>query len=343
MASSAPSTVTGPGHDRTVALSVVVPVYVCAATLLPLHERLTKVLRSLVESYEIILVDDRGHDGSWQVLQELAADDPCVVACRMSRNVGQQLAITAGLEQSCGAQVVVMDCDLQDPPEAIPLLLARARQGFDIVFAKRRSDHQSATRMLANRVYFRLLGAISGHHYDGELGAFSLISRRVVHAFLQFRARERHYLMILYTVGYDSSVIEYERATRSVGESSYSLKRLLAHALSGLFFTTTRVLHWVIWSGLALAGAGILLALALAVRWYSHGAAPGWTSLIVAQFLVGGLITCCVGITGLYVGRIFEEVQRRPLYFVQDRLDGRTHEVRRVDADQLAGGHLAGE
>ncbi|MSP02703.1 MAG: glycosyltransferase [Acetobacteraceae bacterium] len=271
----------------------------------------------------IVFVDDRAKDGAWTVLRELAQTDPRVVAIRMSRNVGQQLAITAGIEQCAGNRAVVMDCDLQDPPEAIPALYARAREGFDIVFAKRKSDHQSAGRVLANRLYFAMLGFVSGRPFDGELGAFSIISRRTMQAFLQFSERDRHYLMILYEVGFESSVIEYERAIRRSGQSSYSISDLLAHALSGLFFTTTRLLYWVIYAGTALAGSGVLLAFTLVLQFYVGGAMPGWTSLIVVQLVVGGVIALCVGVTGLYVGRIFEEVQRRPLYFVQDRLDHR--------------------
>ena len=303
-----------------VALSVIVPVYGCGGTLVALHDRLVRVLGPLVPSFEIVLVDDRGPDSSWTVMRELAAMDPRVVACRMSRNVGQQLAITAGIEQSRGEYAVVMDCDLQDPPEAIPLLWQAAQDGADIVFARRRSDHQPTARLLANRLYFRLLGWIAGRRFDGELGSFSLISRRVMDAFLRFGEQGRHYLMILYAVGFETRTIEYERATREIGESGYSLGKLVSHALSGLMFSTTRVLHWVIYTGLGLAAAGVLFAALLAVRWLFFTAAPGWTSLIVAQLVVGGILALCMGATGLYVGRIFEEVRRRPLYFVQDRV-----------------------
>ena len=303
-------------------ISVVVPVYGCAATIQTLYERLTTVLVDLVPSHELILVDDRAKDGAWDILRGLAVADPRVVACRMSRNVGQQIAITAGLAECRGNWAVVMDCDLQDPPEAIPLLLAEARAGSDIVFAKRKSDHQDAGRQLANRLYFRILGMVSGRGFDGELGSFSIISRRVIDAFLQFRERDRHYLMILYELGFETAVVEYERAVREVGHSSYSLQKLLAHALSGLFFTTTRLLRWVIYAGIAMGGSGVALAAGLIVLWLVRGAAPGWTSLIVVQLLVGGLVTLCVGVTGLYVGKIFEASQQRPLYFLQDRLGG---------------------
>jgi len=247
----------------------------------------------------------------------------------MSRNVGQQLAITAGLQNCAGDQAIVMDCDLQDPPESIPLLLEAARDGTDVVFAKRKSGYQSPFRMHANRLYFRLLGLISGHHFDGELGAFSLISRRVIDAFLQFRERDRHYLMVLHEVGFETTTITYERATRGSGQSGYTLSRLIAQAVSGMVFSTTRVLHGVIYTGIVMAGAGLLLAVIVILGWLLRGALPGWTSLIVVQLLIGGVMTLCMGVTGLYVGRIFEASRQRPLYFVQDRLDAESRVHRR--------------
>jgi polyisoprenyl-phosphate glycosyltransferase len=321
-----------------VALSIVIPVHGCTATLGPLHERLTRTLASLVESYEIVFVDDRGPGEAWAILRQLAAADPRVVACRMSRNVGQQLAITAGLEQCSGDHAVVMDCDLEDPPEIIPDLLRAARDGADIVFAKRRSDHQPLGRRIAGRLYFRLLGMLAGLRFDSELGAFSLISRRVIDGYLLFRERDRHYLMILHELGFPTATIAYDRANRHAGRSSYSLAKLLAHALSGLFFTTTRLLHWVIYLGLGMAGSGVILALAIVVLWLRHGAAAGWPSLIVAQLLVGGVVTLCVGVTGLYIGKIFEAAQQRPLFFIEDRLGpARPDEVPVPSAKRLSG------
>ncbi len=302
---------------------MVIPVYGCSGILRSLYEQLSDVLPKLSDRYEVIFVDDRAGDGSWPILQELAAADPCVIACRLSRNFGQQIAITAGLEQSCGDHVIVMDCDLQDPPEVIAELVNAARRGFDIVFARRKSAYRSAFRTIAGRVYFRLLGLLSGCWIDAEVGAFSIISRRVVQAFLEFRERDRHYLMILRWLGFDSTTIEYDRAARTIGRSSYSLTRLFNFGLAGVFFTTTRLLHWVIYVGLALAGSGLLLALFFIIRWFMYGSVPGWTSLIVVQLVVGGLISLCIGVAALYVGKIFEASQQRPLYLMQDRIDGR--------------------
>lgn len=308
---------------RSVELSVVVPVYGCAATLRELHRRLTDVLSALADSYELVLVDDRSNDGAWPIMRELAEADGNVVACRLARNFGQQIAISAGLEQCCGEHAVVMDCDLQDPPESIPALYAKAREGFDIVYARRKSSHQSLDRRAFNRLYFSLLHLVSGQPFDGELGSFSIISRRVIDAFLRFKERDRHYLMVLGWLGFDTATLEYQRDVRREGRSSYSLRQLLSHAVSGVLFTTTRLLYWVIYAGIGMALLGILLAVFFVVRWYGDGALPGWTSLIVVQFLVGGLIILCLGVASLYIAKIFEAAQQRPLYILQDRIDGR--------------------
>jgi glycosyltransferase involved in cell wall biosynthesis len=313
--------VDGNEPSNIVDLSVVVPVYACAGSLAELHRRLTAVLAVLVDRYEIVFVDDRARDGSWALLQRMVAGDPNVVACRLSRNFGQQLAITAGLTECSGEYAIVMDCDLQDPPEFIPDLLAEARRGFDIVLANRRSDYHSGLRGPANRFYFWLVGAIAGRKISGDPGSFSIISRRVIEAFLSFKERDRHYLMVINWLGFELSTIDFDRAPRAIGQSSYTLGMLIAHALSGLLFSTTRLLHFVIYIGIALAGSAVSLALFFVVLWIANGATPGWTSLIVVQLFVGGIITMCVGVTGLYIGKIFEASQQRPLYFIQDRID----------------------
>src|SRR5258706_4471839 len=168
-----------------VELSVVVPVYGCRDSLRPLHERLTAALRGIGASYEIVLVDDCDRQGSWEVVEQLAREDHAVRAFRFSRNFGQHAAITAGLAQCSGRQAVVMDCDLQDPPEDIPRLLEKAREGYDIVLARRIEKKHSLMRRLASRLFFALLGTFNELRMDGSFGSFSLVSLPVIEAFLR--------------------------------------------------------------------------------------------------------------------------------------------------------------
>jgi glycosyltransferase involved in cell wall biosynthesis len=303
-------------------LSVVIPVYQCSAALNELYQRLTATLTQLVDSHEIVFVDDRSTDDAWPVLVALAGRDCRVVACRLSRNFGQQLAITAGLRECSGEHVVVMDCDLQDPPEAIADLWAAAQQGFQIILAKRKAAYHSRYRRMANRMYFSLLGGLTGQHIDGELGSLSLLSRPVVDAFLLFQESDRHYLSILYWLGFDRHTIEYDRHARTIGKSSYNFAKLLAHALQGVFFHTTVFLRLVMYSGFLVSLLGVLLAMFIIFDRWRGPLLPGWASIVVLQLLMSGLTISAIGTVGLYVARIFEQTKGRPLYVMQDRLQG---------------------
>jgi len=306
-----------------VELSVVVPVYGCAECLQTLHRRLVGALEGLVGSFEIVLVDDRARDGAWDVIRRLAEHDRRVRGVRLSRNFGQHAAITAGLAECSGACAVVMDCDLQDPPEAIPALLEKSRAGHDIVLARRGRKQHSLFRRTAAALYFRALGALSGRRFEGEFGAFSLITRPVIDAYLRFRDRDRHYLFILYWLGFDAAAIDYEHAPRHSGASAYSLRALLRHALEGLVFQTTTLLRWIVYLGFAVSAAGVVLAAYLLYVYFVLTPPPGWTSLAVLILVLGGVIIIGTGVTGLYIGRIFEQVKDRPLYVIDKRVNAK--------------------
>jgi len=298
-------------------LSVVVPVYGCESCLRRLHERLTTTLEGVGVSYELVLVDDRSRDRGWEILQELAAADTRVRALRLSRNFGQHAAITAGLQTSSGRHVVVMDCDLQEPPEEIPRLYAEALKGFDVVYARRRRRSHPRFRDRAARLYFRLLNAVAGTSLSAEYGNFSIISRKVVNAFLSFHDKDRHYLMILNWLGFSSSAIDFEHAERFAGESTYTLRSLFSFAFDGLFFQTTKILRWIVYAGFAISALGLALAVYFVINYLtiSHPF-PGWTSLGVLLLLLAGFIIVSTGVTGLYIAKIFIQVKDRPLYVV---------------------------
>jgi dolichol-phosphate mannosyltransferase len=300
-------------------LSVVVPVFNCAECLGPLHERIQAVMASLQLDYQIVLVDDRSGDCSWGILKEIATRDHRVDAVRLSRNFGQHAAITAGLARASGDWTVVMDCDLQDPPEVIPELLATARQGYEIVFGRRRRKGHSLMRRIASTAYFKVTNALLDTDIDGEFGTFSILSRKVVNAFLQIRDKDRQYLHILFWLGYKHTAIEFEHQPRFAGQSSYSFKRLLRHGFEGVFFQTTTLLRWIVYFGFLVALAGVALAAYLVLAYLSTTRPPeGWTSLAVLVLLVGGFIIVSTGVTGLYIGMIFKQVKDRPLYIIDE-------------------------
>jgi dolichol-phosphate mannosyltransferase len=275
-------------------------------------------VRPIAASLELILVEDRGNDGSWDIIRDLARTDPRVRGFRLSRNFGQHMAITAGLEQSRGRWVMVMDCDLQDPPELIPEFHRKAMEGYDLVLGRRTSRRQSPLRRHAAVLYFRLLSRLCGRRMSGDYGTFSILARPVVDAFLRFGDRDRQYIFILLWLGFQSAEVAYEPAERANGRSSYTIGKLIRHALNGLFFQTTVLLSWILYLGMLVAALGFATALYFLYRYFSGSMLPGWTSLIVVMLVLGGAILMSVGAVGLFVARIFEQVKSRPLYIVAD-------------------------
>jgi glycosyltransferase involved in cell wall biosynthesis len=311
----------GRGGAASVELSVVVPVYGCGACVEHLHERLSATLAQMGVRYEIVLVDDRSEDGSWPKIEALAARDPAVRGVLLSRNFGQHAAITAGLRHARGAWVGVLDCDLQDPPEELPRLYAKALEGHDIVFGRRVSKPTNFVRRQLGKLYFSGIRVFAGSQIDGQYGTFSVISRKVVEAFLRFRDQDRHYMMILTWLRFDTAAVDYTPAPRYRGRSSYSLSKLLEHAFDGVFFQTTILLRWIVYAGFCLAGLGTLLAFFLIYVRVVGTVYPGWTSIVAGGLLLGGFTITTIGITGLYVGKVFDQVRERPVYVI-DRVVG---------------------
>jgi polyisoprenyl-phosphate glycosyltransferase len=311
--------VTPPPGTRT-DLSVVVPVYECADSLSLLHERLERTLATLVESFEVIFVDDRSSDGAWPILKDLAGRSSNVTAIRLSRNFGQHAAITAGLAEARGRWSVVMDCDLQDLPEEIPALYRKALEGYDVVFGRRLRRHEGWLRKAATRSYLWLANRFLKMNIQGEYGSFSIISDRVRTAFLSLRDKDRHYLFILYWLGFEHSSVDVSRSARRAGSSAYTFHTLVRHALDGVFFQTTVLLKWIIYFGFALSLLGAALSAAFIAIYFAGNPYPGWTSLAVLLLIVGGFIIMSTGVTGLYIGKIFDQVKERPLYVIDEKV-----------------------
>ncbi len=309
-----------PSPSKTV-LSVVVPVYGCAGCLLELQQRLTKVLKTVTPQYEIIYVEDRGNDDSWEFLKRIAKKDKKVKAYRLSRNFGQHAAVTAGLFHSQGRWTVVMDCDLQDPPEDIPRLYRKALEGFDIVLMKRKNKKLSIFRRTAAAIYFKFINSFTTEHLNGVYGSFSILSQKVKHSFLRLNDVNRHYLFILRWLGFKTAYLEYEHGERFAGKSSYSLKSLLTHGFNGVFFQTTVLLRWIVYVGFVVSLLGWLSAFYILYLYYFYSIQPGWTSLAILTLIIGGFIIISTGITGLYIGKIFDQVKKRPLYVIDQVIE----------------------
>jgi polyisoprenyl-phosphate glycosyltransferase len=304
-----------------VELSVVVPVYGCADCLVALHDRLTASVASVTDSYEFVFVDDRSVDRGWDVLERLAREDSHVKAYRLSRNFGQDAAITAGLGQARGRWAVVMDCDLQEAPEEIPRLWAAAGEGYDVVRTIRRGWQHSIFRRWSSRLYRAMMrGAGPRSKYSN----MSLLSRRVVDAFLRLRDRDREYAIALNWLGFDFTAIEIDHHERHAGKSGYTLERLVKVAVDGVFFRTTVLLRVVVAAGFLIAASGVVLAAYEIVDYFAEKSksVPGYTSLAVLLLVLAGFIIVSVGVVGLYVGRIFEQVKERPLFLIDAEAEG---------------------
>ena len=303
-------------------LSVVVPVFNEEDTLRELHGRLTGALPP-VEVWEIIFVDDGSSDGSWPLMRELSAVDPKLRLVRLSRNFGHQAAITAGLEASRGEAVVVIDADLQDPPELIPELVARWRDGYDVVYAVRAErTGENPIRLLAISLFYKLFRRISGGDIPANVGDFRLVSRRVVDALMAMPERARFLRGMTSWVGFKQTGVEYRRDPRYAGTSKYPPRKLVRLALDGIVSFSTIPIKLVAWLGFALVVfCLVVLGWTLYTRFVTHSAPQGWTSLLVVVLLLGGVQLLSLGIIGQYVARIFDEVKQRPLYLVAETVE----------------------
>jgi dolichol-phosphate mannosyltransferase len=302
-------------------LSVIIPVYRCAGCLEELHARLVTAISTFTESFEIIMVDDASPDDAWAVMTALAAKDPRVKAVKLSRNFGQHPAFTAGLAEARGPRAATMDGDLQDPPEDLPRLWAKAEEGYEVVFAKRRKKQTSWRRQQISRLYHGLMSRFAPFPVDLDYGSLTLVDRPVLDSYLAMDNHGQHYMFVLHWLGFKATHIEYDQAERGDGgQSSYTLGTLLRFAIEGLFLQSTKLLYWIVYCGVAIATLGFLAALGMVIRYFTTAILPGWTSLIVLILTVGGLLMVGIGILAIYIGRIFEKVQGRPHYVVARRI-----------------------
>lgn len=306
-------------------LSIVSPAYQAEGCLVEFHRRLTAALTTLIADYEIILVEDGGTDDSWRVINELSRVDGRMRGLRLSRNFGQHVAISAGLAEARGRRVVVMDCDLQDRPEDLYRLIEAADEGHEVVLARRRKRQDARFRRATSRFFFYLMNLLSGGFQEPGVGTFSLISERVAHQYLQATDRYSHYLSTLGWLGFQPVLVDVEHAARHAGKSSYSLRRLIPHALNGMAMQTTRLLHLSTFGGLFISLVAVLMAAHLIYRrLFQSIGVEGWASLMVVVLLVGGAVLVSLGVLGLYLQVVFEQSRGRPLFVVGARTDVRS-------------------
>ena len=299
-------------------ISVAIPVYKAEHCLDELYRRLVASLETISPDFEIILVEDCGGDNSWQVIERLAAVDSRVRGIQFSRNFGQHYGITAGLDQCRGDWVVVMDCDLQDRPEEIPRLYAKAQEGFDIVLARRIARQDPAIKRISSWLFYRIFSYLAEIEYDGASGNFRIMSRKVVTNYRRMGEQLRFFGGLVQWLGFPTSNIPVEHAERFEGNSTYTISKLWKLATETIIAYSDKPLRIGIRFGFGMAALAFSYGMYILLRALLYGSPiPGWNSLIVSIYFIGGIIIAMLGIIGIYLGKSFDESKKRPLYIVR--------------------------
>ena len=285
-----------------------------------LCNQLDEHVSNITKNYEVILVNDASPDGAWEAIQSLAKGDSRIKGVDLSRNFGQQAAITAGLSHSTGEWVVVMDCDLQDQPKEIVKLYAKAQEGYEVVFGRRYQRQDSSMKIAVSRLYRRVFDYFTETTSDPAVANFGIYKRKVIDAFLTMRERNRTLQLFIRWLGFRNTSINIEHAARSGGESSYRFGKLFRMALSNIVSQSNKPLKISIAFGLLMSLSSLMYAVYLAIRHLLWDVpVPGWTSVMVSIYFIGGLLFANLGILGLYLGKVFDETKGRPLYVIRER------------------------
>jgi glycosyltransferase involved in cell wall biosynthesis len=299
-------------------ISVVIPVYKAELMLDELYRRLRDALEQVTPDFEIVLVEDCGGDRSWEVIERLAAADTRVRGLQFSRNFGQHYGITAGLDYCSGDWVVVMDCDLQDQPEEIPRLYAKAVEGYDVVLALRGARKDPFMKRITSKIFYSVFSYLADIEFDGNSGNFRIMSRRVVTNFTRMREQLRFFGGQVQWMGFPTSAIQVQHSERFEGNSTYTFAKLRKLATDTIIAYSDKPLRLAARMGLTIAAVSFCFGTYLLGKSLWHGSAiPGWASLIVSLYFIGGLIIGILGILGVYLGKTFDEVKKRPLYIVR--------------------------
>ena len=303
--------------------SLVVPIFNEEAVLPVLLRRLDNLLPRLDGPAEVIFVDDGSIDASPIVLEARARADARFRFLRLSRNFGQQVAMTCGVARARGQAVVIMDADLQDPPEIMLDMIAKWREGFEIVYAQRLSrEGESKFKLFTANLFYRVMSKLSEVDLPENVGDFRLVDRKAIDSFLAMPERDRFVRGMFSWIGYRQAVVQFHRPARAAGETKYSFAKMLRLAASGLVSFSDAPLRAALWIGVAMCAVAAAYALIVVAMWLAGAHLPrGWSSIIVVTTFLGGANMLMTGVLGVYIGRIHTEVKRRPLYFV-DRAIG---------------------
>ena len=299
--------------------SVVIPVYKCPWTLDELYQRLNNTLSTINKNYEIIMVDDGSPLNDWEIITKLAKKDKRVKGIKLSRNFGQHYAITAGLDFAKGQWVVVMDCDLQDQPEEILKLYNKAMEGYDIVVGRRAERKDGIFKRLSSKVFYILYSYFTETKIEDNLSSLCIFSSKVKNNLIQMKEHSRAYLFLLMWLGYKKTTVLIKHNERKHGKSSYNFKKSFELLINIITAHSNKPLRLFINIGFFISCSAFLYGLWILILYFFY-AKPilGWASIIVSIFFLGGVIIAGLGMLGIYIGKIFDEVKDRPLYIIEE-------------------------
>lgn len=305
-----------------IVLSVVSPVYKAEKIIEELIQRIESSLKAITDQFEIILVEDGSPDNSWSEIEKICKINPKVKGIKLSRNFGQHYAITAGIDHSKGEWVVVMDCDLQDQPEEISKLYNKALEGYDIVLARRVNRQDRLYKRVYSWLFYKVLSYLTGVTHDPSVANFGIYHRKVIQAVCSMRESIRIFPIMVRWVGFTSTKLDVAHASRTVGKSTYTFNKMLHLALDIILAYSDKPIRVAIKFGLFIAILSFLFAI-LFLYQYIAGiiTVPGYASLIISIWFFSGILIAIIGIVGLYVGKTFEGVKKRPIYVVKTKLN----------------------
>ena len=305
-------------------ISIVSPVYKAENIIEELVSRIEIELGKITTNYEIILIEDCSPDESWKVISKLAHSNEMIKGVSFSRNFGQHMAIKSGLELSKGDCCIVMDFDLQDDPIYFQPLVEEWQKGNDIVYTKKEkrahSKFKNFSAILYNKI-FNFLVELGHNKTSSNVGSFSLVSRKVVKYFNQYNDYQFHYLMVLRWLGFKSSYITIQHRKRFEGKSSYNFKKLMEHAIVGIVYQSDKLLRLSIYLGFLFSTIALIAIIVVVIKYFVSGFKPGWASIIVLILLSTGLLLTAIGVLGLYLGKVFEQVKQRPQYVIDKTIN----------------------
>ena len=303
-------------------ISIVSPVYRGEKMVAELVRRNVESVITITDDYEIILVNDASPDNSWEEIVKQCALNPKVKGINLSRNFGQHYAITAGLHYAQGDWVVVMDCDLQDRPEEIPNLYYKALEGYDIVYARRAVRKDGFLKRQSSLWFHRVFKWLSGLKSDSTIANFGIYKHCVIDEFNIMPEKARSFPSLVQYLGFKETAIDVQHAARAVGKSSYSLHKLLKLSFDVIVSNSNKPLRLAVGLGFGMAAVSFLLALYnVLARWIGIIRVPGYTTTVFSIWFVGGLLLFVMGILGLYIGKIFDQVKGRQLFIVKDKVN----------------------